>query len=106
VGPGYKQERIWGEYFWLWLTIFVAIAVYLPLFLWNQGYITIDEQYWWKAKWYWKASGEDGEARERPRASSLAILAYVANYFRAKIRLISVLFTLATQLRTRSLSSP
>lgn len=75
MGSNYKEERIWGEYFWLWLTLFVAIAVYVPLFLWIKGYITINEQEWWKVKWYWRVAGPDGDQRERPRASSLAILA-------------------------------
>ncbi|KLO07848.1 hypothetical protein SCHPADRAFT_944920 [Schizopora paradoxa] len=80
VGPNYKQERLFGEYFWLWLTIFVAIAVYLPLFLWNQGYITIDEKHWWKVSWYWRPIAKEGGMRERPVASSLKLLAYPIAY--------------------------
>ncbi|KLO07850.1 hypothetical protein SCHPADRAFT_944922 [Schizopora paradoxa] len=80
VGPDYKQERIFGEYFWLWLTLFVAIAVYVPLFLWNQGNISIDERSWWKVTWHWKAPAKDKFMRERPLAFSLKLLAYPVAY--------------------------
>jgi len=75
VGPHYQAERVWGEYFWLWVTLFVAIATYIPLFLLIQGYIAIDERYWWRVKWYWNGSGEDKVKMERLKAPSLALLA-------------------------------
>lgn len=76
VGPDFAQDRIWGEYFWLWVTLFISFAVYVPLFLWNQGYITIDEKHWWKVGWYRKPLiGDDQGLRKRPTALSLKLLA-------------------------------
>ncbi|KLO07844.1 hypothetical protein SCHPADRAFT_944915 [Schizopora paradoxa] len=80
VGPNYKPERIFGEYLWLWLTIFVSMAVYIPLILWNQGLIAIDEKHWWKVSWYRKSPADADEKRERPVGSSLKLLAYPVAY--------------------------
>jgi hypothetical protein len=33
INQNFKAQRIAGEYFWLWLTLFVSIALYLPLCL-------------------------------------------------------------------------
>ncbi|KLO18373.1 hypothetical protein SCHPADRAFT_993599 [Schizopora paradoxa] len=80
VGPNYGGERIAGEYFWLWLALFVAILVYVPLFMWHQGYISIDEKIWWKVKWYTRYHEDGRDTRNRPLASSLKLLAYPVAY--------------------------
>ncbi|KLO14640.1 hypothetical protein SCHPADRAFT_939323 [Schizopora paradoxa] len=81
VGPDFAQDRIWGEYFWLWLTLFVSFAVYVPLFLWNQGYLSIDEKHWWKVHWYRTPFAEEAQGlRRRPTALSLKLLAYPVAY--------------------------
>lgn len=83
VGANFGKDRIAGEYFWLWLTLAVSILVYVPLFMWNQGNISVDERYWWKVKFHWRQTGplsEDDEARVRPSDSSLAMLAYPVAY--------------------------
>ena len=40
LGKDFWKEGIADEYFWLWLTLFVSIASYLPLFLLHWGVIT------------------------------------------------------------------
>lgn len=39
LGQNFKAERIAGEYIWFWLTLFVSITLYLPLFLLHHGII-------------------------------------------------------------------
>jgi len=39
--------RIWGEYFWFWLTLGFSIISYTLLFFWTRGNIHIDEDRWW-----------------------------------------------------------
>jgi hypothetical protein len=37
------------EYLWLWLALFFTILVYVPLYLWMRGNLSIpDEAAWWK----------------------------------------------------------
>jgi hypothetical protein len=40
LGKDFSREGIAGEYFWIWLTSFVSIASYIPLFLLHWGVIT------------------------------------------------------------------
>ena len=78
VGPRYKHERIWGEYLWMWVALFVSILVYVPLVLWNMGHIWIEDERWWVIGWVWRPGGRVGAGRrERPGASSLQMLACV-----------------------------
>jgi len=39
LGQGFTAERFAGEYVWFWLTLFVSIASYIPLFLLHRGVI-------------------------------------------------------------------
>jgi hypothetical protein len=39
LGQSFMAERIAGEYIWFWLTLFVSIASYIPLFLLHRGVI-------------------------------------------------------------------
>ncbi|KAI5120663.1 hypothetical protein M0805_008000 [Coniferiporia weirii] len=82
IGANFSQERIFGEYFWLWLTLFVSIFVYVPLFLWGNGYLKVDKTHWWKVscRLQPKALSEEENARDRPPSLSLAILGYPVLY--------------------------
>src|ERR1700735_4014890 len=73
------MERIVGQYLWLWLTLFVSILSYIPLFFWAQGYITVDPQRWWKFRFH-KRIGHDAQSDDADRQSrrrSLGMIAYV-----------------------------
>ncbi|KAH8119308.1 hypothetical protein DFH11DRAFT_436935 [Phellopilus nigrolimitatus] len=78
IDTRFSTEQILGEYFWLWLTLFVSILVYVPLFLWGNGYMTVDKTHWWKIKLRIrpKALSEEENARDRPPSLSLTILGY------------------------------
>ena len=88
VGARFSKERIAGEYFWLWLTLFVSIFVYVPLFLWGRGYMTVDKTFWWRIRLRWRpaAFADSENERDRPPPLSLNILGYVhfSQIFRKK----------------------
>lgn len=46
IASRFKGERIAGEYFWLWSTAFVSMALYIPLFFRVRGNIRVDEKRW------------------------------------------------------------
>ncbi|KII92419.1 hypothetical protein PLICRDRAFT_89020 [Plicaturopsis crispa FD-325 SS-3] len=52
VGSSYGKERIWGEYFWLWLTLATSIIVYIPLYFWKRGNLDIDGSRWFSVKFH------------------------------------------------------
>ena len=70
IGGKYKSQRLAGEYVWLWAALITAVLVYVPLFLWNFGWIDIDKNSWWRIR----LPGSEN-ARERPALPSLALLA-------------------------------
>jgi hypothetical protein len=39
IGQGFSAERLAGQYFWFWLTLFLSFALYLPLLLLFLGVI-------------------------------------------------------------------
>jgi len=82
IGKQYPMERIVGQYLWLWLTLFVSILSYIPLFFWAQGYITVDPQRWWKFRFH-KRIGHDAQSDDADRQSrrrSLGMIAYPLVY--------------------------
>ncbi|EIM82772.1 uncharacterized protein STEHIDRAFT_160399 [Stereum hirsutum FP-91666 SS1] len=48
IAQEFKGERIAGEYLWLWIALFTSILVYVPLFLWSQGMLSVDTSQWWR----------------------------------------------------------
>ncbi|TDL19193.1 hypothetical protein BD410DRAFT_805970 [Rickenella mellea] len=84
ISSKYASARIWGQYVWLWVTLGVSIAVYVPIFLWNRGNLSVDNESWWKVTFYWRPSSmpkDRGKSvRNRPGLPALAILAYPLIY--------------------------
>ncbi|KAI5123998.1 hypothetical protein M0805_006408 [Coniferiporia weirii] len=83
IGSHFLGERLGGEYVWLWITLVFSVLLYVPLFLWSRGYLSVDEKKWWRVSARWKACAigdEDISARVRPDAPSLALLAYPCAY--------------------------
>lgn len=84
IGQGYLAERITGEYVWMWLALFVSVFVYVPLFMWGRGYLTVDRTHWWRigvrTRPLPRGAEEGQNARVRPPRLSLAILGYPVIY--------------------------
>lgn len=48
IGSAYINERLFGEYIWLWLAMFSSFLGYIPLSFLVRGNITVDGEHWWK----------------------------------------------------------
>jgi len=63
------------------LALFVSLFVYIPLFLWRHGNLTVDAVQWWKLHFHWQRITLPGEDKDARLKSSLALLAYPIAYF-------------------------
>ncbi|THH15654.1 hypothetical protein EW146_g4859 [Bondarzewia mesenterica] len=77
IGGQFKAERIAGEYFWLWLALFTSVIVYVPLYFWSQGRLTVDPSCWWRFRWHRPVDLQDSDGRKR---RAMAMLAYPLIY--------------------------
>ncbi|KAI9442154.1 hypothetical protein H4582DRAFT_2072711 [Lactarius indigo] len=67
ISPEYKLERLAGEYVWMWIALFASVIMYLPLYFWTKGRLSVDSDKWYKFRF-----GEsDGDY---PLAYSLMVL--------------------------------
>jgi hypothetical protein len=48
LSPQYPGERLAGEYVWLWLALFTSVILYIPLYFWTEGRLSVDEEKWYK----------------------------------------------------------
>ncbi|TRM70280.1 hypothetical protein BD626DRAFT_423053 [Schizophyllum amplum] len=48
IGEKYFGFRLAGEYIWFWITLCASILLYIPLYFWSRGNITIDDKCWWR----------------------------------------------------------
>ncbi|KAF5338492.1 hypothetical protein D9611_013243 [Ephemerocybe angulata] len=77
IGKDYLQWKIWGEYFWFWLTLAVSLCTYIPLFFWSRGNISINPKSGWKFTFHrTNKTNIPAEFREQ----SLIMLAYPVVY--------------------------
>ncbi|KEP53397.1 putative transmembrane protein [Rhizoctonia solani 123E] len=53
INPKYGDERLAGEYLWLWVAGFGNLLVYIPLFLLLRGNIVLGNQGFMSHRWYW-----------------------------------------------------
>jgi len=79
IGADYLHWRIWGEYFWFWITLAVSFVTYIPLYLWVHGNLLFDEHTWWKFTLQRVDLNADPE-RKVIRRRSLVMLAYPIVY--------------------------
>jgi len=79
IGADYLQWRIWGEYFWFWITLAVSLVIYIPLYLWSRGNLLFDEHSWWKLSLKRVESNADPELKVI-RRRSFVMLAYPGVY--------------------------
>jgi len=82
IGDKFLGERIGGEYFWLWLTLFSSCIFYTLLALWNFGLITVEDVRWWRVRFHLKPYRSPGFSEydvvpRKPKVPSFAIIAYV-----------------------------
>jgi len=77
LGPNYKAEIITGEYLWFWVTLFLSLILYTPLFLWSRGNITVDPHKWWKFSVHRSKDTHKDSGRRR---HSLKLIAYPIIY--------------------------
>jgi len=75
ISEDYMQMRIIGEYFWFWITLAFSIVIYVPLWLWSRGNISINEHSWWKFTLQ-RADSNADPALKGNRRRSLMMLAY------------------------------
>ncbi|KAI9463567.1 hypothetical protein BJY52DRAFT_921209 [Lactarius psammicola] len=48
IGPEYKLERLAGEYIWMWIALFASVIMYIPLYFWTKGRLSVDPDKWYK----------------------------------------------------------
>jgi hypothetical protein len=79
IGEDYLQWRIWGEYFWFWITLAISFVTYIPLYLWIRGNLLFDENTWWKFTLQKVKLNANPELKMN-RRQSLVMLAYPVVY--------------------------
>ncbi|THH21357.1 hypothetical protein EW146_g174 [Bondarzewia mesenterica] len=77
IGGKYTSERLWGEYFWIWLALFTSFCVYVPLYYWKKGNLSVDPEKWWRFRVHPRRADREG-VQESERA--LSMLAYPLVY--------------------------
>jgi len=48
ISPRYPGQRLAGEYLFLWLALFTSVLLYIPLYFWTEGRLSVDEKKWYK----------------------------------------------------------
>ena len=47
ISPRFNGERLAGEYLWLWVALVASVVMYIPLYLWAKGRLSIGDR-WYK----------------------------------------------------------
>jgi hypothetical protein len=76
IGPRYGNERIGGEYLWLWVTLVSSIVLYVPLFFWSQGNLSVDPERWWRFHIHRCPDVLDFQGRRRRAFAILACVSF------------------------------
>ena len=74
-GKTYVIHRLLASYIWKWTALLTSLIVYIPLFFWGRGNITIGDKPY-KFRIHRQGHVYDPEGRRR---RSLSMLAYVIN---------------------------
>jgi len=72
IGDRYGTERIVGEYMWLWISLFSSFLVYVPLYFWSTGNLSVDIHKWWKFRIHRQVHVQDCDGRRRRAFGMLA----------------------------------
>ena len=73
----YEGERIAGEYIWLWISLFTSVIMYIPLYLWAEGRLSVDKQKWYK--FYLNNSDDRIDYTERRAAMGMLLYAITSH---------------------------
>jgi hypothetical protein len=77
MGKYYIVQRLFGEYFWMWSALLLSFLLYIPLFFWSRGYLSPDNQVWWKFRIHSRSLWAQAADPEIERRRSMAMIAYV-----------------------------
>ncbi|KDR71985.1 hypothetical protein GALMADRAFT_102127 [Galerina marginata CBS 339.88] len=81
IHGSYPKWRILGEYLWIWITLSISFAAYVPLWLWSRGNIVINDRRWWNFKFQRADANTDSSFRRQ----SIMMLAYPLTYCLSKL---------------------
>ncbi|KAI0254076.1 hypothetical protein BJV78DRAFT_105369 [Lactifluus subvellereus] len=76
INPVYEGERLAGEYIWLWTSLFTSVIMYIPLYLWAEGRLSVDKQKWYK----FHLNNSDDRIEYTERRAAMGILFYPLAY--------------------------
>ncbi|KAI4521532.1 hypothetical protein GGG16DRAFT_86885 [Schizophyllum commune] len=79
IGDKYFGFRLAGEYIWFWITLCASFLLYIPLYLWSRGNITIDDTRWWRFSIHSVKNDPQADPTGR-RKQALIMIAYPLVY--------------------------
>ncbi|KAI0269578.1 hypothetical protein BGY98DRAFT_299589 [Russula aff. rugulosa BPL654] len=48
ISPKFSGIRLGGEYIWLWIALLASVVLYIPLYFWTEGHLSVGEESWYK----------------------------------------------------------
>ena len=70
ISPKYSGIRLGGEYIWLWIALFASAILYIPLYFWTEGRLSVDEERWYR----FRMSDPDQTVEYAQRQAALGML--------------------------------
>jgi len=70
ISPQYKGIRLGGEYIWLWIALFASLILYIPLYYWAEGRLSVDKDSWYR----FHMSASDQKVEYAQRRAALGML--------------------------------
>ncbi|KAH8992971.1 hypothetical protein EDB92DRAFT_519363 [Lactarius akahatsu] len=72
IGP--NKERLAGQYVWIWIALFASVAMYIPVYFWMKGHLSVDGDKWYKFRLV------KSDVEYSKRRATLGILLYPLAY--------------------------
>ncbi|KAF8502241.1 hypothetical protein F5888DRAFT_1578622, partial [Russula emetica] len=47
ISAKYSHMRLAGKYIWLWIALFASAILYVPLYFWTEGRLSVDKKSWY-----------------------------------------------------------
>ncbi|KAI0266781.1 hypothetical protein BC834DRAFT_112963 [Gloeopeniophorella convolvens] len=76
ISSQFSGQRLAGEYIWIWFALFSSLVMYILLYFWTEGRLSVDEDKWYK---FYTHKPEQRLAYSQRRAA-LGMLAYPLAY--------------------------
>jgi len=76
ISAKYSHMRLAGKYIWLWIALFASAMLYIPLYFWTEGRLSVDEESWYK----FHMSDPDQRVEYAQRRAALGMLLYPLAY--------------------------